>query len=366
MQAELAETVFARAPNPRKAAGRAIGTFVEIITYYILRAWGVQKSVSVETDLEEYGKGDITHRVEYTLHPVIRTYDTGITTKRSPITAGQVRGVMSQRFGEDVSRGGAGGILSSDGILRNACMLNRPGESYRYVASVTSRGSVEVCKQARRPYMMIECKRVGRDARGNYGPQAIEKAKQGSYVARAVSSLQKIRDNSGELTGILYDADNNPITGPYSRLVKKIVESGDMSVLGRFVMTVGVVSNHGNWFTSESPNKEMKVLGQSYDWLLFLTDAGLGTFIRDVVMDSNRFPCTNSAFLRSYSGGARGTRFTKVRMDADAHAEIEEYFAGNVPLVESWFNVIRPRGERIGGLRVQIAELAGKRWGGGQ
>jgi len=36
-----------------------------------------------------------------------------------------------------------------------------------------------------------------------------------------------------------------------------------------FDSPVGVVSNHGNWFIAEDHNKELKVLAQSYDWLLF-------------------------------------------------------------------------------------------------
>ena len=41
-------------------------------------------------------------------------------------------------------------------------------------------------------------------------------------------------------------------------------------MLQKFILTVGVVSNHGNWFTAEDHNKELKVLAQSYDWLMFI------------------------------------------------------------------------------------------------
>jgi hypothetical protein len=36
------------------------------------------------------------------------------------------------------------------------------------------------------------------------GPQTIEKAKQGAYVARTVSSLQKIRLRDGVLGGVVH------------------------------------------------------------------------------------------------------------------------------------------------------------------
>jgi hypothetical protein len=52
--------------------------------------------------------------------------------------------------------------------------------------------------------------------------------------------------------------------------MEEVIYSNDKELLRRFILTVGVVSNHGNWFTSENPNKELKVLAQSYDWLLFL------------------------------------------------------------------------------------------------
>lgn len=41
----------------------------------------------------------------------------------------------------------------------------------------------------------------------------------------------------------------------------------DKSELDGFILTIGVVSNHGNWFTADDLNKELLVLKQSYDWL---------------------------------------------------------------------------------------------------
>lgn len=55
-----------------------------------------------------------------------------------------------------------------------------------------------------------------------------------------------------------------------------------------FILTVGVVSNHGNWFTLENPNKELRVLSQAYDWLIFLTDAGLAQFIDKLLLHPHR------------------------------------------------------------------------------
>lgn len=53
---------------------------------------------------------------------------------------------------------------------------------------------------------MFECKRVGVEEGMKKGPQTIEKAKQGAYVALKSASLQKVRDKNGEvLWGVLQE-----------------------------------------------------------------------------------------------------------------------------------------------------------------
>ena len=41
-----------------------------IITFYLLKSWGLGPSVAIERGLEEYKNPDISHNVEYSLHPV--------------------------------------------------------------------------------------------------------------------------------------------------------------------------------------------------------------------------------------------------------------------------------------------------------
>ena len=48
LQKMLAETVFTYADNKKKAAGRALGTLVEIVTFYLLKTWGLGTSVAIE------------------------------------------------------------------------------------------------------------------------------------------------------------------------------------------------------------------------------------------------------------------------------------------------------------------------------
>jgi hypothetical protein len=45
------EKVFHYAEDREKAAGRALGTLVEIITYYALKAWGFRENVAIERPL---------------------------------------------------------------------------------------------------------------------------------------------------------------------------------------------------------------------------------------------------------------------------------------------------------------------------
>ena len=162
-------------------------------------------------------------------------------------------------------------LLDQNNILHNSCIINKDLE-FEFVANIGESNNIIVAEQSALPYAIFECKRVGRDGKGNRGPQAIEKAKQGSYVARTVSSLQKIRNNKGKLMGIMYDDKNKHKIESHSKLFEEIIKSDDMSYLSKFIMIVGIVSNHGNWFNSNNLNKELKVLSQSYDWLLFLTD----------------------------------------------------------------------------------------------
>ncbi|HXP62139.1 MAG TPA: hypothetical protein VN829_16700, partial [Dongiaceae bacterium] len=137
----------------------------------------------------------------------------------------------------------------------------------------------------------------------------------------------------------------------------------DPDLLRDFILTVGVVSNHGNWFTSDNQNKELMVLAQSYDWLLFLTDAGLSEFIRDVLLSDNPAVApARVAFRSSYSATKTKNSFTKVQMALEADTVLQNYFAANIRRIQPWFNVIAPARQAIEKLKGQIAMLSKKDW----
>jgi hypothetical protein len=182
-------------------------------------------------------------------------------------------------------------------------------------------------------------------------------------VARAVSSLQKVRSRKGEILGVLEAPDGTLRSGPYRTLLRELLDGRELRPLVDFILTAGVVSNHGNWFTLENHNKELRVLAQSYDWLLFLTDEGLGRFIQHLLLEPAKdLTAVREAFHASYSRSASGTRFTKVRMDVDADAALRTYFFQHAQDLDGWFNVISPVRGTLRRLRSELGRLRGKRW----
>jgi hypothetical protein len=189
------------------------------------------------------------------------------------------------------------------------------------------------------------------------GPQSIEKAKQGAYVARSVSALQKIRAASGETQGFLPAQNGEHHIAPYDQLLDEIF-SNNRPVPPGFVLSIGVTSNHGNWFTAENHNKELKVLAQSYDWLLFLTDHGLMQFVEDCILNpKEEFVAISQAFMSSYTGVKGNNRFTKVKIDLAADAALRSYFHSHRDASDGWFEVISPLKHSIEDLPDQLRYL---------
>lgn len=367
LQKLLTEQVFHYADDRKKAAGRALGTLVEVVTFYLLKTWGLESSIAIERGLAEYANPAITHNVEYSLHPVVGADRLTIEGAELPITTAKLfkklRAVLPQLTGFEAK---TQTILSKDGVLRNACVVGQCGNRVlvALVHSVAQAAwELQLVQQLRQPHAMFECKRVGVEEGQRKGPQTIEKAKQGAYVARTVSSLQKVRTANGELHGVISRSDGSLYSKPYLNLLEEIVASDSPEFLRDFILTVGVVSNHGNWFTSENQNKELMVLAQSYDWLLFLSDMGLSTFIRDILLEPKpELQPAREAFLASYTANKKKNQFTKVQMSAGADAALQVYFRENQRSIESWFNVITPKTGGLTLLRKQLAMLSKKNW----
>ena len=68
LQKVLSADVFGDRTDSKKAAGRALGTILELISYYLIDAWNFSKGTSIELRVPEYGNSEITHNVEFALH----------------------------------------------------------------------------------------------------------------------------------------------------------------------------------------------------------------------------------------------------------------------------------------------------------
>ena len=363
LQRTLADTVFRYAADRKKAAGRALGTLVEIVAFYTLRTWNLRDHIVIERSVPEFANPEILHNVEFSLHPIRERHEVEIASLSLPLTAAKIKHHLPFLRGMAVK---STQVLSKDAVKRNAAILIE-SKTGPVIANVdTLNGSIcklIVCLLSRDPFAIFECKRVGVEEGMRKGPQTIEKAKQGAYVARSVSSLQKVRLRNGQFQGVMEQSDGSFRTGLYDELLREAIDASSIIELAGFVLSVGVVSNHGNWFTSDNHNKELRVLAQSYDWLLFLTDAGLSQFIdRLLINPTPELAPVREAFLASYPRGSGTNIFTKVRMAIDADEALRSYFTAHEAEIETWFNIISPRDGTIENLQADLRKLAAKDW----
>lgn len=361
----LAREMFHYTRDSKKAAGRALGTLVEIINFYLLKAWGHERRTAIERRIPEYANPDLTHNVEFTLHPTHNIATIELESSVLPFTPRKIQ----RKIGKDslhLNNLKNTQLLSRTRLLRNSCTIYE-SENELVIAylgnEIGDRWEISVESFHIHPFALFECNRVGVEEGMRKGPQTIEKAKQGAYVARTVSSLQKIRKADGSVYGVLPLPDNRLEVRPYDEFIQAIVNSDEHDLLSQFILTVGVVSNHGNWFTSDDHNKELRVLAQSYDWLLFLTDAGLVRFIEDLLLNPHEdYRSAREAFLNSYSGTRGRNRFTKVTMRLAADKAIQRYFDDHLTEIEDWFNIVSPVDASIEALKRELDSRAHKDW----
>lgn len=359
LQKTLGGTVFKHTKDAKKAAGRALGTMIEIITYYLINHWHLTLNTSIERGLAEYGNPEITHNVEFSLHPILKTQSIDIDNERKNITAQYILSKLELPADFTIKKNT---LLDTNDTHKNACVIAESDEQIvlAFIHKITPKKiTLNIVWQSQAPYAMFECKRVGVEEGNKKGPQTIEKAKQGAYVAKMTSSLQKIRTNEGERFGLLYE-DGNAIIKPYFELLDDVINHREQ-IPENFILSIGVVSNHGNWFTQEDQNKELKVLAQSYDWLLFLTDNGLAQFITDLLLEPKKeYASVRKAFLDSYKEEKKQNTFTKVRINMDAHCALVHYFQKNAKQIQNWFNIISPVDGSLAMLQSNLNSLTRK------
>jgi len=366
LQNMLATEVFAYAKDKKKASGRALGTLVEIVTFYTLCAWELRDYIAIERSVPEYAYPEITHNVEFSLHPIASTRSVTLKPLHLPVTSAKVLRAAAPVPAGFKRRQET--LVTTHRVMRNAAVVAEHDGGFvtAHLIEMDANGcAVALTDLFDEPFAIFECKRVGVEEGMRKGPQTIEKAKQGAYVARSVSSLQKFRLGDGNLQGVLDQGAGALRTGGYPAILREVIDSAAPELLRHFILTVGVVSNHGNWFTAEDHNKELRVLAHSYDWLLFLTDLGLCQFIEKLLITPvAELKPARDAFLASYNSESSGNSFTKVRVQVDADLALKRYFKLHELEVESWFNVIAPRGGTLRKLREDLVKLVGKDWKG--
>lgn len=373
LQLALATKVFHYAKDAKKASGRALGTMIELITFYLLKDWGLEEGIRIEKGLIEYRNASVSHNVEYTLHPTLNSKKL-ILKSIFPLNSTKIIAALQNGGPFDLTKFKqvSSTLVSTNSVIKNSCLIARNQDS-SLIAVVTNQNEqtvdIEVTEQYEKPYAMIECKRVGVEEGMKKGPQTIEKAKQGAYVAKTISSLQKVRNYDGTLFGLLPIGKDNFKFGKYDELLREVITTDNEELYKDFILTIGIVSNHGNWFTSTNPNKELLVLRDAYDWLLFLTDKGLATFIEELLLNPQEiYKPAQTSFLSSYTSGTDGIRktgknqFTKAQIGVTADLAIQDYFRNNREKIAKWFNIITPENVSIDELRQEIKILAGKKW----
>lgn len=370
LQRALQESVFKDSAAPKKAAGRALGTFVELITLYLLRTWGLRDALAIERRVPEYAYEQIRHNVEFSLHPHTRVGTITLPLSTVPITASKLHKAAAKAgvdFGEGaIAKSASGTILETGLRSRNACVFYNEADGFftGWINRIDKGAAhIDIVQLALSPLAVLECKRVGVEEGQKRGPQTIEKAKQGAYVARTVSSLQRFRRRDGSVAGLIEGAGGKIKIGDYYEMLKAICATQADAVAQRVVLSVGIVSNHGNWFDkNHDPHKEMRVLSQSYDWLLFLSDAGLSKFIGDACSDTALNKTVRKVFLASYSKDSMGKKsknaMTKVTIDLAADAELTAYFRAEQRMIKSWFSVVSPDHSTLDELEQELKVLS--------
>ena len=150
LQKLLADEVFSYTNDKKKAAGRALGTFLEIITYYLIKTWHLEHFAAIEKALPEFANAEITHNVEFTLHGSRKLAEKAYCDDDLPISGTSIL----RTLGLTTEAQGLKSVMLIDknNILRNACTLRSDATEFvnAYVDSL--KGRYSVCRLIARPF----------------------------------------------------------------------------------------------------------------------------------------------------------------------------------------------------------------------
>ena len=159
LQNILTKDIFNYAKNPKKAAGRALGTLVEIINFYLLKSWGFGNSVVIESSIPEYGNPKITHNVEFALHPKKNVQNIKLRNTELPFTAKKIARKIKSTLNIKSTQ-----LLSKSKLLRNSCVVCEDDKNTIIAQIGDKKGNVwniSIIELYNTPFSVFECKRVG-------------------------------------------------------------------------------------------------------------------------------------------------------------------------------------------------------------
>ena len=223
--------MFGYVQDKKKASGRALGTLVEIVTFYTLCAWELRDHIVIERSVSEFVHPEITHNVEFSLHPIASTHSVTRKPLHLPVTSAKVLRALGQPL--TGVNGRQETLVTTRRVMRNAAIVaeREGGFVSAHLIEMDAKGcAVALTDLFNEPFAVFECKRVGVEEGMRKGPQTIEKAKQGAYVARSVSSLQSVRSFT----------TCRPALGPQMRK-----ESGFFSIPGKDLIPTNTKIVHG-------------------------------------------------------------------------------------------------------------------------
>ncbi len=120
LQNDLSDQVFHNRQDRKKAAGRALGTLIEIVTYYLLCSWDLRDHIVIERKLPEFANTEILHNVEFSLHPIRSLREFGMQPYSRPVTPAKIRKQLTSLTGLKLK---SNHIVSTSDIKRNAAVL---------------------------------------------------------------------------------------------------------------------------------------------------------------------------------------------------------------------------------------------------
>ena len=179
LQKNLAKNIFSDRKDTKKASGRALGTLLELMSYYLFKQWGFSNSMTIELRIPEFGNQDITHNVEFALHPNRFSQKSEFNYSDSMTVSGwkKLNNIFTNRFSGYTFKNKY--LLTKDNVLRNNALIAENKNRYIVLNHKKKKATINILEI--NPYTMFEWKRVGVEEGNKKGPTTIEKAKQGAY-----------------------------------------------------------------------------------------------------------------------------------------------------------------------------------------